>query len=144
MKKTKEVKLEQIAETEIEFPKLEQLNTTINSLKNTNISVESIISLVKLKLNLKKLIEEQNTAIKELLAGKYALELVPSENGAEVFSFKGHEKEKEIIEEHQKLATRKVKITAPTKFMTMAELVGAAEGLPIGLLAEVSELLVKD
>jgi hypothetical protein len=143
MAKERKLKEEQVKETTFSFPRLQEINSLINSLKNTNVGVESILNLMKLKAELKTLILEQNELIKELFGKKYELEITTADNGQEIYSYKGHEKEAEIVKDQNELMNREIPIKSKLNFMKMKEIVAASEGLPMGVVIELAEVLAE-
>lgn len=131
--------------TELAYVKAQEINAMVNSLRNTNVGVDSIIALVRLKAELKAYIEEYNTAITTLFKEKYAIEPSVGENGQTQFAYKEHEKAAEIQKESDALANKTITLKSKLNFMSMKELASATEGLPIGILADIAEYLaVKD
>jgi hypothetical protein len=118
------------------YGEIPELVRMVNSVKNTGLSVPSLMNLIKLKAELKTTLEEYNEALKGLLEGKHGLKL---ENGG--YTFVDHPKESEIRAEITQLQETEVKIKSKLNFLTTKELGASTQNLDLAIISEIAEKL---
>ncbi len=108
------------------------------SIKNKGISVDSLISLTKLRECLKELINEYNEIHKALME---KFEVKADEDGRH--SFVDHPERAQILKELKELLEKEVELT-PTKFLTAKELAACTEGASLDVVGTIFDKLLKD
>lgn len=109
----------------------------LNLIKNKGLSVESLISLTKLRQCLKNLIDEYNEIHKAIME-KYN---IVAEDGRYVFT--DHPKKTKITEEITQLLDTEVKVT-PVRFLSSKELAKCTEDVSLDVVGFICDKLLKE
>jgi hypothetical protein len=115
------------------------LNGAVNMLKNHDVSVASITNIIKFKAEAKQLAADFDAATKMLCEDKH--KIIPNKGGG--YSFTGHPNEAEVRKDYAELQNTEIELKTKLNFMTEKELVSAATGLDMGVIALLFEYLVK-
>lgn len=131
--KPKKEKKTATVETYGDVPELIKL---VNTVRNAGLSVPSLMSLVKLKNELRGFLEEYNDTLKAILEEKFELK---QENGG--YSWVEHPKAADINAEVDALRKQPVKLKSKLNFLSFKELSAATQNLDLAIVSDIAEKL---